>query len=255
MQTFTKPFAGTFCINSNTIEFDSIYSIYKMLALQLRLNHNLFLKDPQTTELGLKIINRSIDIIDKIGFEAFTFKKLSKEIDSTEASIYRYFENKHKLLLYLITWYWAWTEYVISFETHNLLSAEERLLTALRVITEKKNYDENFPNVDEMALQRIVMAESDKTYLTKQVDENNKEGLFRGYKTLCQVISAFVEEIDPEFPFPNALVSTCLEASHQQIYFAHHLPSLSELRNAPDPYHENFLFLKTLVFNTIKARG
>ncbi len=224
-----------------------------MLALQLQLNHNLYLKDPQSTDLGLRIINRSISLIDQIGFEAFTFKKLSLEIDSTEASIYRYFENKHKLLLYLITWYWAWTEYAISFETHNIPTGEEKLLIALRVITEQKTYDDNFPNIDEPALQRIVMAESDKTYLTKQVDDINKEGLFRGYKSLCKMISDFVLEIKPKFRFPNALISTCLEASHQQVFFGKHLPSLTELRDAEDPYEENFQFLKTLVFNTIQC--
>ena len=223
-----------------------------MLALKLELNHNLYLKDPQSTDLGLKIINRSIHIIDEIGFEAFTFKKLSVEIDSTEASIYRYFENKHKLLIYLITWYWAWTEYIITFETHNLPNAEDKLLGALKVITEKKSYDENFPNVDEPALQRIVMAESDKTYLTKQVDENNKEGLFRGYKSLCKMISSFVSEVNPDFPYPNALISTCLEAAHHQIFFSQHLPSLSELRDSDDPYHDNYQFIKTIVLNSLK---
>lgn len=223
-----------------------------MLTLQIQLNNNLYLKDPQSTELGRKIIRQSIQIIDEIGFEAFTFKKLSLEIDSTEASIYRYFENKHKLLVYLITWFWAWTEYVIAFETHNIFEPEEKLLKALKVITEKKKLDENFPNVDEVALQRIVMAESDKTYLTKQVDANNKEGLFRGYKALCKSISDLVLQVNPDFKYPNALISTCLEASHQQVFFGEHLPSLSELRDAKDPYAENYEYLKTLVLNTIK---
>ena len=145
-----------------------------MLALKLQLNNNLYLKDPQSTDLGLKIINRSIHVIDQIGFEAFTFKKLSVEIESTEASIYRYFENKHKLLHFLINWYWAWTENIISYETHNVFDGEEKLLGALRVITEKKEYDHNFPNIDEPAHQRIVIAESDKTFLTKQVDNRVK---------------------------------------------------------------------------------
>ncbi|MEL7005792.1 MAG: efflux RND transporter periplasmic adaptor subunit [Bacteroidota bacterium] len=176
-----------------------------MLALKLQLNNNLYLKDPQSTDLGLKIINRSIHIIDQIGFEAFTFKKLSIEIESTEASIYRYFENKHKLLLYLITWYWAWTEYIISFETHNIFDGKDKLLIALRVITEKKEYDHNFPNIDEPALQRIVIAESDKTYLTKQVDDNNKEGLFRGYKSLCKMIKANLDNLYIKAPISGRL--------------------------------------------------
>lgn len=222
-----------------------------MTTLQLKLNSNLYSKDPQSTDLGLRIINQSIQIIDEIGFEAFTFKKLSIKIDSTEASIYRYFENKHKLLVYLIAWYWGWTEYRIAFETNNITDSKERLLIALKIISDKKEEDFNFPNVDETALQRIVISESDKTYLTKQVDEINKEGLFRGYKSVCRTISDLILAIAPKFKYPNSLASTCLEAANQQIFFGEHLPALSELRDAADPYKENFKFLETLVFNTI----
>lgn len=40
-------------------------------------------------------------MIYKTGYEAFTFKKLAEDIGTTEAGIYRYFENKYKLLVYL----------------------------------------------------------------------------------------------------------------------------------------------------------
>ena len=56
-------------------------------------------RDPQETELGRKIIEFSIILIEKIGFEAFTFKKLANEIGSTEKSIYRY--------LRISTFYWC----------------------------------------------------------------------------------------------------------------------------------------------------
>jgi hypothetical protein len=191
-------------------------------------------------------------MIDQVGFEAFTFKKLSQAIESTEASIYRYFENKHRLLVYLIAWYWGWMEYRIAFETHNISDPREKLLIALRIVTEKKDQDPNFSDIDEPALQRIVIAESDKTYLTKQVDEINKEGLFRGYKSLCTFIGEIVSTINPKFPYPHSLVSTMLEASNQQIFFSKHLPSLSDLNNEKSLYDQNFEFLKTLVFNTIE---
>ncbi|MDW3193712.1 MAG: TetR/AcrR family transcriptional regulator [Cytophagales bacterium] len=222
-----------------------------MTILQLRLNPNLYLKDPQSTDLGRKIIQQSVSMIDEMGFEAFTFKKLSVAIESTEASIYRYFENKHKLLIYLIAWYWSWLEHLITFKTNNIPSAEERLLIALKTITDKKEQDANFPDIDEPALQRIVIAESDKTYLTREVDEDNKDGLFLGYKSLCKKISSIILEINKDFPYPNSLVSTCLEASNQQIFFAEHLPTLSEMRDSKDPYTDNFEFLKTLVLKAI----
>ncbi len=224
-----------------------------MTVLQLRLNESLYLKDPQSTELGKRIIEHSISMIDELGFESFTFKKLSQEIDSTEASIYRYFENKHRLLVYLISWYWNWMEYRIQFETHNIQSPQDRLRIALRLITSKKVEDGNFPEVDETALQRIVIAESDKTYLTKQVDEINREGVFRGYKSLCTSIGDIVREINPKYKYPNALISTALEASNQQVFFAEHLPTLTELSKSSELYEDNYKFIENLIFNTLEA--
>ena len=62
----------------------------------IRVPETIYLKDPESSELGQKIIKNSIELIDDIGFEAFTFKKLAESIGTTEAGVYRYFENKHK---------------------------------------------------------------------------------------------------------------------------------------------------------------
>jgi len=226
-----------------------------MTTLQLQMNRNLFLRDPQETELGRNIIRCSIEMIDEIGIEKFTFKKLATEIDSTEASVYRYFENKHRLLVYLIAWYWNWLEYKIDYGTHNIEDASERLSIALKIIAENKKKDPLFPEIDEAALYRIVIAESDKTYLTKQVDEDNKEGLFRGFKSLCKKVADIVKEINPEFEFAHALISTVLQTAHQQIFFSQHLPSLTELNYKSGNYHDqNYQFIKTVVVNTITKK-
>ena len=90
-----------------------------MATLFFKLNDHLYVRDPQHTALGQNIINKGVELIDRLGFEQFTFKKLAEEIGSTEASIYRYFENKHRLLHYLTAWYWSWLEYQIDYETHN----------------------------------------------------------------------------------------------------------------------------------------
>ncbi len=224
-----------------------------MPTLQLLMNENLFLRDPQETDLGRKIVQESIAMIDELGFEKFTFKKLAARIDSTEASIYRYFENKHRLLVYLIAWYWNWLEYRIDFGTQNIFDPHQKLEIALKIIAIKKEKDPSFPEIDEEALYRIVIAESDKTYLTKQVDEDNKEGLFRGYKSLCKRIAGFIREINPDYSFPHALISTVLEAAHQQIFFAQHLPSLTELSGVKgDRTLRNYDFLLEMVRKAIK---
>jgi AcrR family transcriptional regulator len=74
--------------------------------VSIKVNENVYLKNPENSDLGRKILSSSIDLIDDIGFEKFTFGKLAKLIKTSEASIYRYFDSKHKLLLYFASWYW-----------------------------------------------------------------------------------------------------------------------------------------------------
>jgi hypothetical protein len=152
-----------------------------------------------------------------------------------------------------MAWYWNWLEYKIDFGTQNLASAEERLEKALWLVCERKARDAFFPQIDEEALARIVIRESDKTYLTKQVDEDNKEGLFLGFKSLCKKIASIIGEINPEFNYPNSLVSTVLQMAHQQLFFAEHLPTLTNINFKEGSIEkQNFNFLKQLVFQTIK---
>lgn len=224
-----------------------------LVKLQLSLNPSMYLRDPQSSDLGKKIVSESIILIAEIGFEAFNFKKLSSIINSTEASVYRYFENKHRLLVYLIAWYWNYLEYRINFETHNITDPERKLLIALEFITKNLDDDENFPGISEKSLQQIVITESDKTYLTKNVDDNNKEGFFKGYKSLCETIASYISEINPNYDYPHSLVSTCMEASHQQIFFALHLPRLSDITGSKDLHATNRKFLSSLILKAIKA--
>jgi AcrR family transcriptional regulator len=223
-----------------------------MPTLAFKLNPHLFLRDPQHTELGQNIIKVSVELIDQLGFEHFTFKKLAEAIDSTEASIYRYFENKHRLLHYLISWYWSWLEFKVDLAIVNLKSPEEKLRACLRTISEEKKYDSSFEFINEEALYRIVVEELDKTYLTKWVDADNKDGLFGSFKSLCTKIAHIILEINPAYEFPNALVSTTLLASKQQYFFLLHLPSLSNINQDTSKHAKLYAFLETLVFNTIK---
>ncbi len=103
---------------------------------KVELNRHLYLRDPQDTELGKRLIQEAIDLIDEIGFELFTFKKLAYRIESTEASIYRYFENKIQLLSYLIAYYWIWLDFKVTFSVNNLKSTEEKLKLVLNLIVD-----------------------------------------------------------------------------------------------------------------------
>jgi len=92
----------------------------------IHLNERMYLKNPESSDLGRSIVSLGIDLIDELGFEAFTFRKLAQKIGTTEASIYRYFESKQRLLIYLSSWYWRWVDYRLILAIANVDSAEER---------------------------------------------------------------------------------------------------------------------------------
>lgn len=224
-----------------------------MTIFSFQLSNRLYLKDPQATGLGRNIIEHSISMIDRLGFEDFTFKKLGLEIGSTEASVYRYFENKHKLLIYLMDWYWTWLEYRIDYAINNIKEPQERLKICLQKLSEQKTIDLSVAYIDEPALERIVGAEFEKTYLTKQVDLDNSEGLFLPYKSLCKKIASVIQEVNPDYAFPHSLSSTLLLIVKHQLYYTQHLPALSDIKNEPEKRHQALLvFLDNLVFNTLK---
>jgi AcrR family transcriptional regulator len=219
--------------------------------ISLKINENIYLKDPETSDLGKKIIEGSISLIHELGFEQFTFKKLSAHIKSTEASIYRYFENKHKLLLYLTAWYWKWLESKIIFATMNIPDPTDRLTRAIKVITEKVVQDGSFEHIDEVKLQKIIISESSKVYFTKTVDKENREGVFSSYKQIVQRIADMILFYNKDYKYPNMLASTLLEGVYHQRYFAEHLPTLTNVEDDEDAVH---VFYTSLVFKAINTK-
>jgi AcrR family transcriptional regulator len=201
------------------------------LLINLKINDSLFVKDPQQTDLGKKIIEQSVLMIDEIGLEQFTFKKLADAINSTEASIYRYFENKHLLFVYLLNWYWEWMMVRIDLNTLNMSDPVQKMKVILRVIVDTANRNTAVEFVDEEVLHRVVVREGTKGYHHKLVDEENKEGFFLSYKKLCSKIAGVIQELDPDFLYPRALASTLIETANNHLYFARHLPRLTDLRS------------------------
>lgn len=234
---------------SNTINF-AYYLLIKMThSIGIRVNELTYLKDPETSDLGKSIVTGAIDLIDEIGFEAFTFRKLAQNIGSTEASVYRYFESKHRLLIYLSCWYWRWLDYKMLLATTNIASAEERLNRAIGVFVKQVEHDSDFSHIDEVKLNRIIINESSKAYLNKDVDSENEFGFFLDYKGLVARVAAIITEINPDYKYPHMLVSTLIEAAHLQRFFAEHLPRLTDVRE-----NEDFVtdFCRDTIFKAIK---
>ncbi len=198
------------------------------LAISIRISDDLFIKDPESTDLGKRIISNSIELLDELGFEAFTFKKLGAAIGSPESSVYRYFESKHKLLIYLMCWYWSWIEYKIVFGTINKSSDVDRLKIAIEILTKPIKVDNAFIHVNEVLLNKIVISEATKVFHTKDVDKENDQGYFAVYKRIVQRVSELILAINPSYKYPNMLVTTVIEGAHQQGYFVDHLPSITD---------------------------
>jgi AcrR family transcriptional regulator len=222
------------------------------ITINLKINENLFLRDPQSTKLGKRIVQNSILLIDEMGFEQFTFKKLAHKIQSTEASIYRYFENKHRLFVYLLNWYWEWMKFRIDFNTMNIENPVLKLKIALKVIVDTAKRNASIDFVDEDILHKIVVAEGTKGYHSNAVDEENKEGFFLAYKSLCQKIADLLVAINPDFPYPRSLASTLIETANNTIYFAEHLPRLTDLEFKDDAFTvKTITMLEFMAFGTL----
>jgi len=192
--------------------------------LTLCIPPQLFLKDPQSSLLGRRILEHSIILIYDEGLEAFTFKKLALKIKSNESSIYRYFENKHKLMLYLISWYWGWLECKLDYSLQNINDNRDRLKRALKVITEKPKKDESFGFIDEEALHQIVINEYSKTFQTKDVDQENEEGCFVIYKALHEKLCELILNYNNKFCYPKMLANTILQGALKQNFLHQHFP-------------------------------
>lgn len=198
------------------------------LNIHITIEPHFYTKDPASSALGKKIVSTSISMINSIGFEAFTFRKLGVEIGSNESSIYRYFESKHALLVYLLNWYWCWIEYKLVFATTNIESAEERLKIALKLLTEDIKEDTSISFINEVLLKTIIISESSKAYHTSAIDSENEKGFYKAYKSVVQRVSTMVLEINNTFAYPHMLISTVIEGAHQQHFFSQHIPALTD---------------------------
>lgn len=221
--------------------------------MPVNIHSGLYLRDPKETILGQSILQYSIILIDELGFEHFTFKKLAAKINSTEASIYRYFENKHLLLVYLSNWYWEYMYVNIQSKTENITSPTEKLKIAIASILDSMTKNEKILYIDEDILHSIIVSQADKVYRIKEVTEENKNGFFLAYKKVVRFISDIMLEVDPNFPYARILASTLTEMPNQQLYYAKNLPSLTSIADQKDNHSELQKVMENMAFAWINA--
>ncbi|WP_036195557.1 TetR/AcrR family transcriptional regulator [Maribacter antarcticus] len=218
-------------------------------TVKIGINKKIYVKDPESSDLGRRIIENSILMINEMGFESFTFKKLGIKIGSNESSIYRYFENKHKLLLYLTSWYWGWLEYQLVFATNGIKDEREKLAAAVEIVTKTTVEDNAFSHINEVLLNKIVINEYSKSYLTKEVDDENKEGYFVIYQRLVNRLKDMIKNLNPDYQYPSSLASTILEGSLHQHFLKNHFSSLTDCRGNDDLGK----YFSSLVFSVLKS--
>lgn len=221
------------------------------VSVIIELSEKFYIKDPQSTILGRKIITESIRQIDKWGLETFTFKSLSLAINSTEASIYRYFANKYKLLVYLTCLYWGGMAYQISFHTTNVTDPLQKLKIIISLLATGKQESVNNSYIgdtylDQDALVRIVARESLMVYIGKEQLQPLNE-----YQLLCRQTEQIVREINPHYPYASALVDTLFKLTYSAYSSVEHTCLTSEKDTPVLDKPVIGSFLEHLVFSSL----
>ncbi len=203
------------------------------VSVSVNVNENIFLKDPLETDLGRRILQHSLILFKEVGLNSFNFKELAVRISSTEASIYRYFENKHMLLLYLTCWYWEFMLYLIKSNIKFIHDEKTRLRIAIKTMVsgllDEDSDSSHF--IDLHKLHHLMVELATNAYHTKKIDEENKVGIYANYRELSHFISELILEVNPGFKYPRSIATTIIEMAINHLYLAEHLPSMTEIVN------------------------
>ena len=218
--------------------------------LTFSVNKKIYLRDPESSEVGRHIVKSAIDLIFELGFEHFTFKKLAVEAITTEATVYRYFENKHRLLLYILNWYWNYMEFLVMFRLQNVTDNKVKLKIIIELLTQDLPESSGLLDYNKKYLNQIVISESSKVYLVKEVKEINRDELFKPYKDLCTKIANVISSYNPDYPYPRSLSSTLIETAHYQQFFSNYLPKLTDI-TSENQKEFTAVFLENLLFRVL----
>lgn len=189
---------------------------------------SVYLRNPLDTTLGKKILKHSIILMDEIGFDDFNFKKLATHMGSTEASVYRYFENKYKLLSYLVAWYWDYMHFLILLDIRNIEDPKRKMNIVIDTLVLVKNNTATPDYINIGVLHTIVVENASKVYHNKQVDVLKKEGYYMNLQKLVNTIAENILEINPSFKYPKSIATNVIELSLNNEYYIEHLPGLTD---------------------------
>lgn len=205
-----------------------------MSAVHLRPDPALSLRDPEQTEVGRAMLAGGLELMNDIGLEAFTFRKLAAEIGSTEVTLYKYFPNKQRLLQYYFQLYWLWLRRTCGREVERSRDPQDALRRSIEAICGVWPRDVPELQLDARALRLLVIEEGMKSYLHKNVDADNARRLFAPYKELSAFLAERLTACRRSVPMPRSFATTVIEMAHSLPFAMEHLPSLTELSSRKD---------------------
>lgn len=213
--------------------------------IKLKIHDSLFLKDPEGTELGQKILTASIDLLYSVGFEQITFRKVARSISSTEASVYRYFENKTQLLAYLLSWYLNWLEYRIDQNRERSDNPVEQLMDAIRIITSQIEDDPQFGHISESKLMEIMIHEGNKVLFGRIKDQKKYYGVLLSFHSLLERFEQMILAVNPQYRSPKNLSNMILLTANNLQFFRYHVSPYTEfeIASTSEPKISDFLTL------------
>ena len=92
-------------------------------------------------------------------------------------------------------------------------------------------------------IKNIIKERKDLNNLTNIDKRNIAEGYFLAYKSLCKRIADIVVKINPDFRYPRAFASMLIETANNNIFFAQHLPRLTDIREKGDQLNDKVVEL------------
>ena len=120
------------------------------------------------------------------------------------------------------------------------------------VLSESAKYDPNFEHVDESILAHIVTKTSPISYITEELTKEVKDNILQSFKSLCNRIAAIIRSYSPHYLTPNALATSMIRMTREQIFFSKYFSDLTELHSTPEDTSEIYNFISKSIFSILK---
>ena len=79
--------------------------------------------------------------------------------------------------------------------------------------------------------------------MTKEVDDENREGFFKIYKRVIYRIAQLIKEVNPNYSYPESLASNIVEGALHQHFLKQHFQTITNCNEivSPTEFYKNML--------------